>query len=179
MAARSILVVDDEIELANALATGLRREGYTVSTAGSLAEAFDAVARRAPRLIILDVLLPDGVGLSLLRTLATFQLPRFRGPGGVEVPTHAGAARRLRDAMQPFFVLPLVGWSMVFGTHIVLNAFQGLLWMEQGFGADIIGALLAAGSGALTAANLLGHGIARVHDQSSLSATRAPNSTNK
>jgi PPP family 3-phenylpropionic acid transporter len=89
------------------------------------------------------IFLPMFIGLSLLRTLATFQLPRFRGPGGVEVPTHAGAARRLRDAMQPFFVLPLVGWSMVFGTHIVLNAFQGLLWLEQGFGADIIGALLA------------------------------------
>jgi PPP family 3-phenylpropionic acid transporter len=45
--------------------------------------------------------------------------------------------------MRPFFVLPLVGWSMVFGTHIVLNAFQSLLWKEQGFGADIIGPLLA------------------------------------
>jgi len=90
------------------------------------------------------IFLPMFVALSLLRTLAAFQLPRFRGPEGAETPpAHAGAARRLRDAMQPFFVLPLVGWSMVFGTHIVLNAFQGLLWKEQGFGADIIGPLLA------------------------------------
>ncbi len=90
------------------------------------------------------IFLPMFVGLSLLRTLAALQLPRFRGPEGVTaVSSHAGAARRLRDAMQPFFVLPLVGWSMVFGTHIVLNAFQGLLWKEQGFGADIIGPLLA------------------------------------
>lgn len=89
------------------------------------------------------IFLPMFVGLSLLRTLAALQLPRFRGPEGAGTPSQAGAARRLRDAMQPFFVLPLVGWSMVFGTHIVLNAFQGLLWKEQGFGADIIGPLLA------------------------------------
>jgi len=90
------------------------------------------------------IFLPMFIALSLLRTLASFQLPRFRAPEGSEAPPeHAGAARRLRDAMKPFFVLPLIGWSMVFGTHIVLNAFQGLLWKEQGFGADIIGPLLA------------------------------------
>lgn len=87
--------------------------------------------------------LPLFVGLSLLRTLAAFGLPRFRGPGGDQVAEHAGAARRLADAMKPFFVLPLVGFSMVFSTHIVLNAFQGLLWKEQGFSEDIIGPLLA------------------------------------
>lgn len=91
------------------------------------------------------IFLPMFVGLSLLRTLAAFQLPRFRGPEGTKAPepSQAGAARRLGDAMRPFFVLPLVGWSMVFGTHIVLNAFQALLWKEQGFDAGIIGPLFA------------------------------------
>ena len=90
------------------------------------------------------IFLPMFVGLSLLRTLAAFQLPRFRGPDGPETqPQHSGAASRLRDAMQPFFILPLIGFSLVIATHNMQNAFQGLLWKEQGFSADIIGPLLA------------------------------------
>jgi len=107
------------------------------------------------------IFLPMFVGLSLLRMLAAFQLPRFRGPEGSQAPQHSGAARRLRDAMQPFFVLPLVGWSMVFGTHIVLNAFQGLLWREQGFGADVIGPLLAVAAIAEAALMFMFGGVAR------------------
>jgi len=90
------------------------------------------------------IFLPMFVGLSLLRTLAAFQLPRFRGPDGAQTQQqHSGAALRLRDAMQPFFVLPLVGFSLVIATHNMQNAFQGLLWKEQGFSADVIGPLLA------------------------------------
>ena len=93
------------------------------------------------------IFLPMFVGLSLLRTITAFGLPRFRGPETADsVAPHAGAARHLGEAMKPFFVLPLVGFSMVYGTHIVLNAFQGLLWKEQGFSADIIGPLLAVGA---------------------------------
>src|SRR5690606_3183849 len=55
----------------------------------------------------------------------------------------ATGAKRLLEVMQPWFVLPLVGWAMVFGTHLVLNAFQGLLWQEQGLAADVIGPLMA------------------------------------
>jgi PPP family 3-phenylpropionic acid transporter len=90
------------------------------------------------------IFLPMFVGLSLVRTAAAFQLPRFRGPDSAEAQQqHAGAARRLRDAMQPFFILPLIGFSFVIATHNMQNAFQGLLWKEQGFSADVIGPLLA------------------------------------
>jgi PPP family 3-phenylpropionic acid transporter len=90
------------------------------------------------------IFLPMFVALSLVRTFAAFQLPRFRGPeSSVQPPSPAGAASRLKDAMKPFFILPLVGWSMVTSIHAVLNAFQGLLWKQQGFGADIIAPLLA------------------------------------
>jgi PPP family 3-phenylpropionic acid transporter len=100
------------------------------------------------------VFLPLLVGLSLLRTLAAFGLPRFRAPVGEisKAPPDLGA-RKLGEVMKPFFVLPLVGFAMVFGTHIVLNAFQGLLWKEQGFSEDIIGPLLAVA--ALSEAGLM------------------------
>lgn len=87
------------------------------------------------------IFLPMFLFLSLLRTGAAFGLPRFRpAPGDTKTlarPAEAGAANRLGDAMKPFFILPLIGFSMVLGTHIVLNAFQGLLWKEQGFSEDV------------------------------------------
>lgn len=86
--------------------------------------------------------LPLFVGLSLLRGLVSFGLPRFRGPEGEPTPVSSGASH-LREVMKPFFILPLIGFAMVFGTHVVLNAFQALLWKEQGFGSDLTGPLLA------------------------------------
>jgi PPP family 3-phenylpropionic acid transporter len=35
---------------------------------------------------------------------------------------------------------------MVFGTHLLLNAFQALVWKEQGIGTDIIGLLITVGA---------------------------------
>ncbi|MGC4077538.1 MAG: MFS transporter [Rubrivivax sp.] len=103
------------------------------------------------------IFLPLFLFFSLARTAAAFGLPRFRASQdekreSVHRP-EAGAASRLGDAMRPFFILPLVGFSMVYGTHIVLNAFQGLLWKEQGLSEDIIGPLLAVA--AITEAALM------------------------
>ncbi|WP_423068204.1 MFS transporter [Devosia sp. CN2-171] len=100
------------------------------------------------------IFLPLFVGLSLARTVAAFGLPKFRGEHGeVSVAPPSRGAKHLRDVLKPFFVLPLVGFSMVYSTHIVLNAFQGLLWKEQGFSEDIIGPLLAVA--ALSEAGLM------------------------
>ena len=88
------------------------------------------------------IFLPMFVGLSILRGLVSFGLPRFRAPQGDEKPPAAGATH-LGAVMKPFFLLPLVGFSMVYATHIVLNAFQALLWTEQGLSADLIAPLLA------------------------------------
>jgi len=63
----AILVVEDEPAIAESLAYSLSREGYTVSTAGSLAEAESKMA--AASLIILDLMLPDGSGFDLLAQL--------------------------------------------------------------------------------------------------------------
>ncbi|MWK38315.1 response regulator [Actinomadura sp. J1-007] len=58
-----VLVVDDEDYLADLVATALRYEGFEAAVAGSGAEALRQVARFAPDLIVLDVMLPDGSGL--------------------------------------------------------------------------------------------------------------------
>ncbi|MGN6694482.1 MAG: response regulator transcription factor [Aquihabitans sp.] len=62
-----ILVVEDEIELAEAIATGLRREGYAVDVANDVAGAVDRLVVSPYDLVTLDLNLPDGDGLDLAR----------------------------------------------------------------------------------------------------------------
>lgn len=91
------------------------------------------------------VFLPFFVGLALLRGLVSLGLPNFRAPKEERTLVAKGASR-LREVMKPWFLLPLVGWSMVFATHLILNAFQGLLWKEQGISELVIGLLIALGA---------------------------------
>ncbi len=64
-----ILVVDDDLQLRRFLRTTLAGHGHTVVEAGSVAEALDVVARSRPALVLLDLGLPDGDGLTVLRRL--------------------------------------------------------------------------------------------------------------
>jgi PPP family 3-phenylpropionic acid transporter len=87
------------------------------------------------------------VGVSLLRALVALGLPNFRAPKdeGLAKPAAAGALH-LMEVMKPWFLLPLIGWAMVFGTHLLLNSFQALVWKEQGIGEDVIGLLITIGA---------------------------------
>ncbi len=62
-----ILVVDDEPDIRMLLRDVLEDEGYEVALAGSVAEAKVARRSRRPDLILLDVWMPDGDGVSLLK----------------------------------------------------------------------------------------------------------------
>ena len=68
---RHLLVVDDEPHIGLLLRPHLERLGYRVSLARNLAEARDALGDRAAPLdaMLLDLHLPDGSGLDLLRDL--------------------------------------------------------------------------------------------------------------
>ena len=67
MAARHILVVDDEPEIRNLVRDILEDEGYTVSTAESGESARNARRARRPDLILLDIWMEGIDGISLLR----------------------------------------------------------------------------------------------------------------
>ena len=73
----SILVVDDEVPLLEALRFSLEGEGYNIRTVSTGAEALTAVATHPPDLVILDVMLPDVDGLEVCRML---RAQRFRSP---------------------------------------------------------------------------------------------------
>jgi DNA-binding response OmpR family regulator len=66
-----ILVVEDEVELAEAIATGLRREGYAVDVATDGRSALDRLYVSAYDLVTLDLNLPDADGLELAGRLRT------------------------------------------------------------------------------------------------------------
>jgi DNA-binding response OmpR family regulator len=65
----TIVVADDESNIAELLELYLTREGYRVVKAASGQGALDAVAAARPRLVVLDVGLPDIDGLEVCRRL--------------------------------------------------------------------------------------------------------------
>ncbi len=64
-----ILVVDDEVDLAEAVATGLRREGYAVDVASGGSEALERTQWQPYDLVCLDLTMPDVDGLEVCRQL--------------------------------------------------------------------------------------------------------------
>jgi two-component system, OmpR family, response regulator len=69
MTGSTILVVDDEPSIVDAVSTALRYEGFEVVEAQSGREALAAVTREEPELIVLDWMLPDVDGLEVGRRL--------------------------------------------------------------------------------------------------------------
>lgn len=65
MTEKRILLVEDERELREVLALGLRRAGYTVDVAATAADAHRMLDQKQYALLISDWRLPDGNGIDL------------------------------------------------------------------------------------------------------------------
>lgn len=74
-----ILVVEDEPDLADALARGLRRQRFAVDVAHTLAEAETKLMSAGYDVVCLDWNLPDGPGVKLARELADGTLRTLEG----------------------------------------------------------------------------------------------------
>jgi len=70
-----LLVVDDEPDLRTLYELTLLKVGYQVDAADSLTSARALLAERQYQLVITDMRLPDGMGLELVRQIATQQRP--------------------------------------------------------------------------------------------------------
>jgi len=68
----TILVVDDEANLVELLASYLQREGFNVLTAGDGHAALELARSANPDLVLLDVMLPGLDGVEVCRRLRTF-----------------------------------------------------------------------------------------------------------
>ena len=64
-----VLVVDDEPQILRALRVVLRDAGFQPVPTATAAEALDAAAVRPPAAAIVDLVLPDGSGIDVCRTL--------------------------------------------------------------------------------------------------------------
>ncbi|HEX7703497.1 MAG TPA: response regulator [Kofleriaceae bacterium] len=62
-----ILVVEDEVPMRRFLCSALKSHGFRVAEAGTLAQAERAATASRPAAVLLDLGLPDGDGLTLLR----------------------------------------------------------------------------------------------------------------
>ncbi|MEL6587240.1 MAG: response regulator [Pseudomonadota bacterium] len=68
-AAPSVLLIEDEPNIATAIAFLLQRDGWRVSTHCDGATALDAVLRHVPDVVVLDVMLPGKSGFDVLAAI--------------------------------------------------------------------------------------------------------------
>src|SRR5439155_469681 len=67
MSKAQVLVVDDQDSIRHFVSKVFQSEGYTVRTTGSVRETREAIEALMPDLVVLDLKLPDGSGIELLR----------------------------------------------------------------------------------------------------------------
>lgn len=66
---KRVLLIEDEPNIIEAIRFILSRDGWAVDTHSDGATALEAVARRRPDVIVLDVMLPNRSGLDILADL--------------------------------------------------------------------------------------------------------------
>ena len=67
--AKRILIVEDELDLRSTLEFKFKSEGYSVDAVSKGKEAIEAIARKKPDLVLLDLMLPDMSGLDVCKTI--------------------------------------------------------------------------------------------------------------
>jgi DNA-binding response OmpR family regulator len=65
----NLLLIDDDVELCELLSSWLSQEGFQVRACHDGASARKALAEQEPDAVVLDVMLPDGSGLEVLKQL--------------------------------------------------------------------------------------------------------------
>lgn len=87
------------------------------------------------------------VAMVVARAFLAYLLPRFRAPApqvtlADTAPQSATQPSRLRDSLQPWFVLPLLAFALVNSSNAIIGSFGALLWHENGIPSHFLGPLL-------------------------------------
>ncbi len=72
---RRILVVDDEPQIGSVLKAYLERDGFIADVRTTVADVLAAIEASPPDLMLLDLNLPDGNGLDILRSMGDRRIP--------------------------------------------------------------------------------------------------------
>jgi len=67
--ARTILIVEDDVALANLYKTELETNGYTVIHVAEGVQALDSIKQNTPDLVLLDIMLPGKNGLEIFQDM--------------------------------------------------------------------------------------------------------------
>jgi DNA-binding response OmpR family regulator len=74
-----LLLVEDEVDLAEAVQIGLKRAGYAVDHATTVAAAYERLTVNAYDLLLLDLMLPDGDGFAVCKAIRDGTMPVIGG----------------------------------------------------------------------------------------------------
>ena len=111
---RRVLIVEDDEDGREALVRLCRRTGHDCSAAPNRAEALAMIVSRPPDAIVLDLMLPDGSGIEVLRVVREHAFPvRVAVVTAASNPALLAEARRLRpDALfrKPVSLHDLRAW---------------------------------------------------------------------
>src|SRR5918996_1349126 len=116
--ARRILIVDDDPYTRDLIGTALRGQGHETVGAPRYAQGLEAARAQRPHLILLDVVLPDGSGVDLAKTLRA-ELPAAEMPIIILMSAFSKGRladqRRMKDEAKAvaFLTKPLVLPSVV------------------------------------------------------------------
>jgi DNA-binding response OmpR family regulator len=71
----TVLLVEDEQSARQAMHQLLQHYNYTVDTAASVSQGLKRLQEQTPQLVVLDLMLPDGNGLTILQKIRDLKLP--------------------------------------------------------------------------------------------------------
>ncbi len=72
---KRVLIVDDEAQIGEVLTAYLEREGFTPVFKQNVKDAMAELERATPDIMLLDITLPDGSGLDILRASTPKEIP--------------------------------------------------------------------------------------------------------
>jgi len=104
LAGLRIVVVDDDPDCLEMLATLLRQQDATVRTSASAAEALALVEEWTPSLLVADIEMPGEDGYSLVRRVRTLPLERGGATPAVAVTAYGRVEDRIRSVAAGFDV---------------------------------------------------------------------------
>jgi CheY-like chemotaxis protein len=96
LAGMRILVVDDEIDARDILILILTQSGAEVRAVGSSQDAQRSIAEWQPDLLISDIAMPDGDGLTLIRCVRKLPLDKGGGIPAIALTAYARDDDRLK-----------------------------------------------------------------------------------